>query len=242
MSFPSGVHRACASLSPSTLRSTAPRSQVNQPSNNSRSSGLPTGNTGSGSAAIAPQGTTTLQRRRRRIAPRECESRRVTQPNDSGATIRRAGIADAAALARLRWIWRTHERGEYGLSQAEFEGALRLWWASREESHVAYIAERDGDAVGMAWLAVFDRIPQPRDVERIAGNVQSVFVLEAFRNQGIGGALVEAVIAHARARGAGYLIVHPSQRAYPLYERLGFAATRQLLHMDLDRAPAAAAE
>ena len=49
--------------------------------------------------------------------------------------------------------------------------------------------------------------------------------VEAFRNQGIGRALVEAVIADARARGAGYLIVHPSQRAYPLYERLGFTAT-----------------
>jgi GNAT superfamily N-acetyltransferase len=166
----------------------------------------------------------------------------VTKRNDSRTAIRRAGIADTAALAQLRWIWRTDERGEHGLSQAEFEGAFRLWWGSREESHVAYIAERDGDAVGMAWLAVFDRIPQPRDVERLAGNVQSVFVLEAFRNHGIGGALVEAVIAHARARGAGYLIVHPSQRAYPLYERLGFTATKQLLHMDLDRAPAAAAE
>jgi len=33
--------------------------------------------------------------------------------------------------------------------------------------------------------------PQPRDLERLAGNVQSVFVLEPFRNQGFGRALVE---------------------------------------------------
>jgi GNAT superfamily N-acetyltransferase len=166
----------------------------------------------------------------------------VTQQNDSGAAIRRAVIADVAALAQLRWIWRTDERGEHGLSQVEFESALGLWWSSHQESHAAYIAERGGDAVGMAWLAVFDRIPQPRDVGRRAGNVQSVFVLEAFRNQGIGEALVEAVIAHARARGVGYLIVHPSQRAYPLYERLGFTATKQLLHMDLDRTSVAAVD
>ena len=176
------------------------------------------------------------------MAPHRCESRRVTRVNDSAATIRRAAIADTGALARLRWIWRTGERGEVGLSQVEFETVLELWWGPREQTHVAYIAERDGDAVGMAWLAVFDRIPQPRDVERVAGNVQSVFVLEAFRNQGIGGALVEAVIAHARARGVGYLMVHPSQRAYPLYARLGFTATRQLLHMDLAETPAAAAD
>ena len=164
----------------------------------------------------------------------------MTHSNESDATIRRAGLSDTAALAQLRWLWRTDERGEHGLSAAAFEATLRDWWASREETHIAYIAELDGEAVGMAWLAMFDRVPQPRDVERLAGSVQSVFVLEAFRNQGIGGALVEAAIAGARARGAGYLIVHPTKRASPLYERLGFAATGQLLHMDLDRAPAPA--
>jgi GNAT superfamily N-acetyltransferase len=91
----------------------------------------------------------------------------------------------------------------------------------------------------MAWLAIFDRIPQPRRLERLAGNVQSVFVLEAHRNGGIGSALVEAVIAEARARGLGYLIVHPSRRAYPLHKRLGFAEANRLLHLDLDRPEAA---
>jgi GNAT superfamily N-acetyltransferase len=152
----------------------------------------------------------------------------------SPATIRRASIDDSAALARLRWLWRTSERGEHGLSQPEFEAAFLEWWAIRLDLHTAYIAELAGNAVGMAWLAVFDRIPQPRRLERLAGNVQSVFVVEELRNHGIGAALVEAVIAEARARGLGYLIVHPSERAYPLYERFGFAETNRLLHMDLD--------
>ncbi|HVC42390.1 MAG TPA: hypothetical protein VND54_10485 [Candidatus Saccharimonadales bacterium] len=41
------------------------------------------------------------------------------------------------------------------------------------------------------------------------------------------------MIAEARSRGLGYLTVHPSQRARRLYERLGFAETNQLLHLDL---------
>jgi GNAT superfamily N-acetyltransferase len=163
----------------------------------------------------------------------------VPHAPDSAATIRRAGIDDAAALAGLRWVWRTAERGEYGLAEPEFETAFRLWWAGHQSGHAAFIAERAGDAIGMAWLAIFDRIPQPRRLERLAGNVQSVFVLEAYRNGGIGSALVEAVIAEAHARGLGYLIVHPSRRAYPLYERLGFAETNRLLHLDLDRPEAA---
>jgi hypothetical protein len=50
------------------------------------------------------------------------------------------------------------------------------------------------------------------------------------------------VITDARSRGAGYLIVHPSKRAYPLYKRIGFATTDHILHMELGPAPAAAPE
>jgi GNAT superfamily N-acetyltransferase len=152
----------------------------------------------------------------------------------AAATIRRAGFGDAKALARLRWLWRTVERGEYGLSEAEFEATFTQWWSTRLTSHVAYIAEHASDAIGMAWLAVFDRMPQPRQLERLAGNVQSVFVLEEYRNSGTGRSLVNAVIAEAKARGLGYLIVHPSVRAFALYERLGFAETTWILHMDLN--------
>ena len=148
-------------------------------------------------------------------------------------TIRRAALEDASGLARLRWLWRTVERAEYGLSEADFEAAFTHWWSTRTTSHIAYIAEHAGAVVGMAWLAVFDRMPQPRQLERLAGNVQSVFVLEEYRNRGTGRALVDAVINEARTRGLGYLIVHPSARAYPLYERLGFSETNQILHMDL---------
>lgn len=155
------------------------------------------------------------------------------------ANIRRAGLDDATALARLRWLWRTGERGEHGLSELAFGAAFTRWW-SEHSSHIAYIAETDGIAVGMAWLAVFDRMPQPRQLERLAGNVQSVFVLDAYRNHGIGAALVKALISEATTRGVGYLIVHPSQRAYPLYERLGFGVTDQMLYMDLDGAARAA--
>ncbi len=148
-------------------------------------------------------------------------------------TVRRAGPSDASGLARLRWLWRTVERGEYGLSAPAFEAAFTQWWSTRTSSHIAYVAEHAGAAVGMAWLAVFDRMPQPRQLERLAGNVQSVFVVDEYRNRGTGRALVQAVITEAKTRGLGYLIVHPSVRAYPLYERLGFTETNTILHMDL---------
>lgn len=164
----------------------------------------------------------------------------VPKRPDSTTTVRRAGIEDAPNLARLRWLWRTSEPGQRGLSELEFETAFMEWWSRHQSSHTAFVAERAGRIVGMGWLAIFDRIPHPGRLDRRAGNVQSVFVLEELRDHGIGGALIEAVIAEAHARGLGYLIVHPSERSYPLYERLGFGETNSILYLDLDtREPAA---
>ena len=151
---------------------------------------------------------------RRPGVTRRCQSRHSGAHDQLGRDHRRAGISDAPALAKLRWRWRTAERGEHGLSPAGFEATFAEWWGRRQDSHTAYVAELDGEAVGMAWIAVFDRIPQPRDILHLAGNVQSVYVLDDLRNRGIGRALVEAVIEEARVQTVGYLIVHPSQRAY----------------------------
>ena len=158
------------------------------------------------------------------------------------ATVRRAGIDDAASLARLRWMWRTAERGEHGLPHAEFATAFRAWWEEHLRSHVAFVAELDGHALGMAWLAIFDRIPNPDGIERLAGNLQSVYVVPESRDHGIGARLVDAVIAEAKTRGLGYLIVHPSIRAYALYERLGFGRTDELLYLRLGSTTAHRAE
>ncbi len=147
--------------------------------------------------------------------------------------VRGANPDDDVELARLRWTWRTTERGEQGLSQADFEAAFVRWCAEHRRSHFAVIAERDGLAVGMAWLAIFDRVPGPARVVRRAGNLQSVFVLDGHRNQGIGKLLVEALIDEAKSRDLDWLIVHPSRRSYPFYERFGFVETNRLLQLQL---------
>ena len=85
----------------------------------------------------------------------------------------------------------------------------------------------------MAWLALVHRVPGPERFERLAGNLQSVYVAPASRGQGVGGALVDAVVAHARAAGLGYLVVHPSERSYPLYRRAGFVDTPKVLELGL---------
>jgi len=143
-----------------------------------------------------------------------------------------ASTADVAALAGLRFRWRHNEGGERG-ELATFEPAFAAWCAEHAGTHVAFLGEVDGGAVGMAWLGILTRVPGPERFRRRSGVVQSVYVRREARGHGLGAALVDAVVAHARDLGLGYLVVHPSEQSYPVYERAGFAPTRSVLELGL---------
>jgi GNAT superfamily N-acetyltransferase len=147
--------------------------------------------------------------------------------------VRLAGDGDAATLARLRWRWRADEEGETGLEQAVFIEAFIRWLTEHRESHIAWVAEVDGEAVGMAWLAVIDRVPRPGNFLRLAGNLQSVYVTPAERGKGVGLALVQAAAHEARRRAFDYVSVHPSRESFSLYRRAGFRGTDRVLELDL---------
>ncbi len=139
---------------------------------------------------------------------------------------------DVAALALLRYTWCVDEGSESG-DPAGFAAAFGTWWTEHESTHRAWLAERGGEPVGMAWLGLLHRVPGPERFRRVSGNVQSVYVLATERGVGTGALLVEAVVAHARADELGYLTVHPSELSYPLYERAGFATSGGVLELGL---------
>jgi GNAT superfamily N-acetyltransferase len=157
----------------------------------------------------------------------------VTVPSPRKVGVHRATPADADALARLRWRWRTEEGGETAVDVAQFVEAFSAWWLARVETHHAFVAEVAEGPIGMAWLAVIDRVPGPGRWLRRSGNVQSVYVQPESRDTGVGTELVSEVVAHARALGLDYLSVHPSSRSFDLYRRAGFAGSGKVLELDL---------
>jgi GNAT superfamily N-acetyltransferase len=131
--------------------------------------------------------------------------------------VRRASLADVAVLAELRGI------------DADKLGAYAGWMAAHAQTHLPFVAEIDRSVVGAAWLLVAERVPGNESLDRWFGDVQSVMVREEYRNRGIGGALVAAILTEARTRGLLHVTVHSSRRAVDFYLRNGFSHHRQLL-------------
>ncbi|MBR7832556.1 GNAT family N-acetyltransferase [Actinospica durhamensis] len=148
--------------------------------------------------------------------------------------ISQAGAGDVAALAGLLWLdTRGEEPGQPDI--AAFAAQLGAWWAAHQDSHLAFVARVGGpEIVGMAWVALVPRVPRPGATSRLSADVQSVFVLPEQRGHGIGSALVEAAAAHAERVGSIRVTVHSGRRAVPVYERLGFEASRRLLQRPPD--------
>jgi len=147
-------------------------------------------------------------------------------------TLRRATAADVAALAALRRAW-VEENGGVIVDTGTFERDFAQWYAAEAGRRLTWVAAAGDEAVGMLNLVEFHRMPRPGRLHSTWGYISNVFVLAGHRNRGIGRQLLEAAIGAARERGYARLVLSPSDRARPLYARVGFGAADTLMLMPL---------
>ena len=141
--------------------------------------------------------------------------------------VRRASAEDVPALAALRRAWTEEQNGE--VVDPGFEARFAEWFATESGRRVAWIASVDDHPVGMLNLAVFTRMPRPGVAPSRWGYIANVFVLERHRDAGVGRLLVDEAIAYARDEDLVRLVLSPSPRSVPFYERAGFATTDRLM-------------
>jgi GNAT superfamily N-acetyltransferase len=90
--------------------------------------------------------------------------------------------------------------------------------------------DQPGEALFAAWVdrtlvGVCGLNADPYALDSALGRVRRLYVLRAFRGQGVGRLLVQAVIDHARARFRCLRVRTESATAGRLYEHLGFVPT-----------------
>jgi GNAT superfamily N-acetyltransferase len=130
--------------------------------------------------------------------------------------VRVADGNDLPEIARLRALWTGVE------DDAAFRDRLAAWSAGEGDRRTMWLALVAGQAVGMASVLEYRRMPRPRRQDSCWGYVSNMFVREEFRNQGVGSAVLSTIIAAAEERGYARLVLSPSERAVGFYQRAGF--------------------
>jgi GNAT superfamily N-acetyltransferase len=138
------------------------------------------------------------------------------------AHIRLARPLDGPDLARLRWEY----AAENQLDVPPLEGFSREFLGFLDGLDPAlwgiFVAVAGDQTVGTVSIHLIERAPRPVQSFRWKGYITSAYVMPPWRNAGIGTALLDAAVRWARDRGAGTIIVWPSERSISFYRRAGF--------------------
>jgi GNAT superfamily N-acetyltransferase len=152
--------------------------------------------------------------------------------------VRPATAADADELARLRWNfsqeWHEPTEAEDAFRR-RMAGEVRRYLASGNWS--IWVAEDPAGArrlIANAFLQRVDKVPRPYQRPGSWGYITNVYVDPAWRDHGLGRAIMDVAIAAARDEGLDTLLLWPSPRAIPFYERAGFAPATGAMEMSLD--------
>jgi GNAT superfamily N-acetyltransferase len=143
------------------------------------------------------------------------------------AVIRRAEDADLAAIAWLRRESAAEQDGDG--ADPSFEERFGAWYARESSRRIIWLAEVGGRPVGAMNLSVFERMPRPGHAPSRWGYLGNAFVLATYRDQGVGGQLLDAVLGYASENGFVRVVLSPSERSIPFYERAGFGPADALM-------------
>ncbi|MGO9796396.1 MAG: N-acetyltransferase family protein [Terracidiphilus sp.] len=103
----------------------------------------------------------------------------------------------------------------------------------RGGKYYGWIAINAGLPVASASLLVLDWPPHPFDPRgELRGYLLNVYVEPEYRKRGLAHQLVERCMAEARRQGIRVVTLHSSQAGRPIYERLGFHATNEMMHTE----------
>lgn len=91
-----------------------------------------------------------------------------------------------------------------------------------------WLAVRDGAIIGGMLLLLSHGLPQYRSPAGKAASIIGLYVVPGERGAGIATLLVSTAVDHAREWGAEVVLLHAADKARPLYERLGFIATKEM--------------
>lgn len=137
--------------------------------------------------------------------------------------VRQAGSRDAGAMAALRYAFRT-ELEAPAESRQQFIERTTAWLAERLEagSWTGWLADERDEPAGLVLVQLVEKVPNPVVEPESLGYVSSLYVRPRSRGRGAGDALLRTALEFCRGHGVDTVVLWPSPRSIPLYQRHGF--------------------
>lgn len=154
-------------------------------------------------------------------------------------SIRLAVLGDVDELTRLRWEFRMEAGTPSSLTRAAFEDEMRSFASDALADGTTWrvwVAQDADRLVGCVWLQLVERVPHP-DLPRWTRPIAyltNMFVEPGRRDGGLGRRLLDVALAFAREREVDGVILWPSPRSVPFYERAGFSSRPGPLWLEVE--------
>jgi GNAT superfamily N-acetyltransferase len=142
---------------------------------------------------------------------------------------------DAPALAKLRYDFRS-STGVATEPEPDFIERCSAWMTAHlndDSLWKCWVVESDS-LLGALWLQLVEKIPNPRAEPEYHAYLTNFYLREAARGQGTGSRLLTMAIDWCKAREVHAIILWPTEKSRPLYERHGFSVRSDLLELVLE--------
>jgi GNAT superfamily N-acetyltransferase len=147
------------------------------------------------------------------------------------AKVRRATLADARALAELRFAFRA-SLAEPVESEQSFIDRCAAWMESRLAEHGrwrVWLLETETAVVGTVWLQLIEKLPNPVLERELHAYLTNFYVHPEHRGHGGGAALLAALLAECESLRVDSIFLWPTRQSRPLYERHGFTGESRVM-------------
>lgn len=147
-------------------------------------------------------------------------------------SIRKALPEDAYLLVTLRYqLLQEFEEPPVSLNEFMTQSLSIFTTFLQTDVWHTWVAQQDDQLIGTIWLQKVNKIPSFTEPSGCWGYVTNMLVIPAWRNQGIGTQLLNAVKEYAKAHHYELLVVWPSHASTNFYQRAGFKTNDQLYEL-----------
>ncbi len=145
-------------------------------------------------------------------------------------TIRRVTSSpeDIETLVQLRHAMQTEldpgEGGRAGIGPSELIEATRAYFTKQLSGYhfSAFFVQYGAEVVATGGLVVYDNPPGPSNPSGTEGYIMNMYTVPAWRGHGLAKLILDRLVEHARAEGAGRVWLRASDQGRAVYERFGF--------------------